>query len=129
MEDIKEYEIEGKIYVQKKMVWGQIKQLIEVIKDLRMPDEFNTAVLIAALGEKAPMAMAVIVTEKGCSPKDKDLEKIAEEFQFSMQVETAVEIIDDFFGFNPTSLWLEKALKMVGGMQKLVDHTGSMLKE
>jgi hypothetical protein len=120
------YEINGKTYVLKKLVLGQMRQLIEVLKTIRIPAGAGTAGLIEAFGDKLPLVLAVVLTEEGKSIKDKDLEKLAEEFnEFSLEVETTVQVIDDFFVLNPiASLW-EKIQGLLEGITKGMKATGS----
>jgi hypothetical protein len=120
------YEINGKTYVLKKLVLGQMRQLIEVLKTIRIPAGAGTAGLIAALGDNLPLALAVVLTEEGKAIKDKDLEKLAEEFnEFNLEVETAIQVIDDFFVLNPiASLW-EKIQGLLEGITKGMKGIGS----
>jgi hypothetical protein len=107
------YEINGKTYVLKKLVWGQMEQLIDLLKTIRVPAGAGTAELILAFGGKFTLALAIVLTEEGTSVKDKDLEKIAKELKFEVELELGMQVVDDFFVLNPIALLWEKLQDMM----------------
>lgn len=115
------YQIDSKVYEQKPLVWGQVKQLTAVLKGVSVEQDLTVSDLIDLIGDKMPMVLAVVLTEQGKSPKDKDLEAIAAEFVFSVPVETVIKVVEDFFGCNPTALYLEKFEKLIGGIRQKVE--------
>ncbi|NPU85554.1 MAG: hypothetical protein HPY65_13840 [Syntrophaceae bacterium] len=120
-----QYEIGDKVYVQKPLVLGQIRQLLETLIDFRIPAEFTSAELINLLGSRLPAVLAVVLTEKDRSPKGKDLSAFADELEFTVSAETALKVVDDFFVCNPISSLFERMSGMMGkvaeGLQGRID--------
>lgn len=102
------YEIGGQKYLQKKLVFGQIQQLEEVLRDCTIP-ALNPQAIIAGLGNKICSAIAVVLIPEGVSLKDKtrDIEALAEELRFTIEAEQIMEIVNDFFICNPIASLLE----------------------
>jgi hypothetical protein len=117
------YEFGGKVYIQEKLVWGQVKQLASVLKGITIEGQMTVPVLIDLLGDKLPLAMAVVLTEEGTSPKDKNLEAIAKEFEFGIPVDIAFQVIEDFFSCNPIASTLQKLTGMMGSLQGNLTET------
>ncbi len=117
---MKEYDINGRAFVQRPLVLGQIQQILRIMDGLALPDPLTLASLLDALGGRLYSAIAVVITEKGCSPRDKDLEALAKEVEWSVPLETALEIVDDFFVLNPASSLLGKAGGMVGRLNGMM---------
>jgi hypothetical protein len=111
--DFMKYEINGKKYIQKPLVIGQIKQIAGLLNDFQLKETPTTMDFISALGDKIPNFFAIVLVEEGKSPKDKDLNLMAKELE-QCSLETAVKVIDDFFSCNPLSLVFQK----VGGWAK-----------
>jgi len=109
----KTYEINGKTYVQRPLVLGQAAQLLALLKDVSLPGEATALGLVAALGERIPEALAIILTEAGTSPRDKNRTALAEELSFFLQPETALEAVDHFFELNPLSSWLNRLAELM----------------
>ena len=97
----KEYVIEDRTFIQKPLVWGQVKQLLVVLEGLVIPQGAPTIEVIKFLGDKLPEAMAVVLTEKGTSLKDKDLKELTTLFDFFAPIEVIKQVIEDFFVCNP----------------------------
>ncbi len=118
MADKKEfkYEIGGRVFIQRPLVLGQLKQLIDyVMKDLVVPDteSLDPMMLIEILGDKLPLGLAIILTEEGKSPKDKDIDQLAKDLYFEITAEQTMEVIADFFVCTPvTSLLSTFTMKM-----------------
>jgi len=104
----KTYAINGKTYVQRPLVLGQAAQLLALLKGVSIPGEATALAIVAALGERIPDALAIVLTEEGTSPRDKNLPALAEEFAFALPPETALEAVDHFFALNPLSSWLNQ---------------------
>jgi len=100
---MKTYKIGGITYQQRPLVIGQVKQLLTVLEGLTIPSDIDMMGLVATLGDRLPDALAVILTPDGMSPKDKDLKKLSEELAFSLEIEQAMEVVEDFFVLNPIS--------------------------
>lgn len=123
----KTYEINGKTYVHRPQVLGQLKQLEDLLRGVSLPGFVDIPALIAALGDKVPQALAIILTEQGKSPADKDLTAIAAEMAWGVNIEQTMEIVDDFFSINPLSSAFGKVVGMMERFtaQMLAMQTGS----
>ncbi len=109
----KTYAINGKTYVQRPLVLGQAAQLLALLKGVTLPGEATALGLVAALGERIPDALAIVLTEEGMSPRDKNLSALAEELAFFLPPETALEAVDHFFELNPLSSWLSRLAELM----------------
>ena len=108
------YEIDGKVYVQKELVWGQVKQIIDVLKGVTFPPNPTPLDIISILYERLPSALAIVLTEEGQSVKDKDLTALSSELSFKISLGVTMQVIEDFFDCNPTALLLERLQKLIG---------------
>lgn len=106
------YEVNGKTYVQRPLVLGQLKQVIKPLAGLDFSEEMDALTVVKTLGDRLPEILAVALTMKGKSPKDKDVEALAREFAEHMDLATAVSAVDDFFGCNPVALILQRVMGM-----------------
>ena len=143
------YTIGDKPWTQRPLVLGQWKQLMEIIKGLAIPAGADIPQLLAVLGPRVPLALAVILIEEGSSLRarfglrtvpgiagipmpewyqnqDVMLE-IANEIEAGINAETIMRVIDDFLSCNPVSSILERlsgVLMNTGKIQKMM-ATGS----
>ncbi|HSW39898.1 MAG TPA: hypothetical protein VLL97_10440 [Acidobacteriota bacterium] len=108
------YEIDGKTYVQRPLVLGQLRQLLGVLKGVTIPTALDAMGLVNALSGHLPRALAVVLTPAGISPRDKDIDALASEIEFAITPEQVFEVVDGFFGCNPLPSLL-KRLGMVAG--------------
>jgi len=99
-----EYIIGGKKYIQRPLVLGQVKQLSKLLKDVVISPGDTPVNIIEILGDKLPEAMAIVLTPEGQTVKDKNIEEIAREIEFQLDLETAVKVVEDFFVCNQISL-------------------------
>jgi len=111
------YTIEGREFVQKPLVWGQVRQLLAVLKGVDLTEAVSPMDIISLIGDKMPDALAVVLTEKGGSVKDKDLTSLSEFLGFHIPVKMMVMVIEDFFECNPTAIYLEKIEKLIGKIE------------
>lgn len=111
-----EYTIEGKIYTQSAMVLGQWRQLLNILKDVPVPADASAGQLAVILGDRLPAAFAVVLNPEGVSLRDKDLRAIADDLEFSLSTETAIQVIEDFFVCNPLSSLLERIGGVAGNL-------------
>lgn len=109
----KTYEINGKKYTQRPLVLGQVRQLLNLLKDTTIPTDAGALALIDALGDKLPNAIAIVLNEDGMSLKNRDISSLAEEFEFSVTPDVALEVIDHFFVLNPIASLLSRIGNMV----------------
>jgi hypothetical protein len=121
---MREYTIDGKTYVQKRLVGGQTQQLVRIMKGISFPDDLTIDTLIDVMGDKLYAAIAVVITEKGCFPKDKDIEAMAEHLKWTADLETDIGIIKDFFALNPTSLILKEIGVMIMALKQKMRTLG-----
>lgn len=122
MPDEKRYDIGGVLYVQRRLVLGQVRQLLDILRDLTIPGNIDAAGLMMALGSRLPKALAVVLTPEGVQPRDKNLDLLAEEIEFLIETEQALEVIEDFFHLNP----LPSIFERIAGMEKAL---GSAMRE
>lgn len=123
------YEINGKTYFQKPLVLGQLVQLSDFFESLSdVPREATINGLIKTLGDKLPLAIAIVLCEEGKSLRDKDVKALATEFAEHLSLEVAGRIVEDFFVFNPpTSLsgFLERTAVAVGAIGRQLTRSAS----
>ena len=95
-----EYTIGGKKYIQRKLVLGQVQQLLRLLDgvEIKSPDTLG---IIAALGDKIHKALAIVLIPEGVNVKDKNIDEIAEELAFSIEPEQAMKVVEDFFVCTP----------------------------
>lgn len=122
----KTYQIGDKAYIQRPLVLGQIAQLLDLMQGTAIPVDAGALGLMAALGDKFPQALAVVLTEEGCSPRDKDIPALGCELAFAVTPEQTMEIIEHFFALNPLSSWLQSAGKLVAKIGTAMNATGSL---
>lgn len=119
------YEIGGKMYVQKALVLGQVKQLREVIGSVSIPSTGGIPEIVAALADRLPLALAVVLTPDGCSPRDKDLPALADEIEFAIEAEQVIKVVEDFFICNPVASLSAKLAGMAEKIRSLMPKNGS----
>ncbi|HBE45742.1 MAG TPA: hypothetical protein DDW17_09975 [Deltaproteobacteria bacterium] len=110
------YEINGKRWIQKPLVIGQVKQLISIIGHLKIPGNIDIPGLIALLGEELPRVIAIILTPEGMSLREKEIDTLEKELEETLYIETAIQVIEDFFDLNPIALSLER---LTGAIEKI----------
>jgi hypothetical protein len=120
MTEVRRYQINGTTYIQQPLVLGQIRQLMTVMAGLTIPPDVTVPALLDLLGAKLPEALAVVLTAEGKSPRDKDLTALAAELEFSLPIETACEVVEDFFACNPVAELLDKLTGTMGAIGGLL---------
>ncbi|MEW5804873.1 MAG: hypothetical protein AB1847_22535 [bacterium] len=105
-EEEKRYSINGKTYVQRQLVLGQINQLLSVLNDIPITNITPQSILIS-LGAKIPAALAVLLIPEESTVKDRDLKAI-EDDMFFCPADVILEILDDFLSLNPISSFQDK---------------------
>jgi hypothetical protein len=123
------YTIGDKIYTQRPLVLGQVKQLIDLLRGTTIPANSSGVELIGALGESLPVALAIVLTEEGKSPGDKDIFELARELEFSVSPETALDVIDHFFALNPMPSLLKRVGDMMLSITQTMGQTGILLQK
>ncbi len=115
------YEIDGKTYVQRPLVLGQMNQAMNLLKGITIPSDIDAVGVVSLLGDKLPDALAIMITEEGTRLKDKDMKALSSVLRESVDIETAIEIIDNFFGLNPIVSAFER---LTGIMTKIMPLRG-----
>jgi hypothetical protein len=110
---MKKYNIGGITYVQRPLVFGQLRQLLDILKGVAIPTNTGTLGLINALDSHLPAALAVVLTPEGFPLRDKDLAALSAEIEFAITPEQAIEVVEDFFACNPIPFLLESIGNMV----------------
>jgi hypothetical protein len=110
----KKYAIGGKVYIQRALVLGQTRQLLRLLDGITLPGNLEIRSLIETLGESLPAALAIVLTEEGKSPKDKDLDALASEMEFAITLEQTAQVVEDFFGCNSLPSLLNKMTEAAG---------------
>lgn len=122
----KEYKIGEKTYTQKKLVMGQVNQIINLLKNVDLPADPTAINLIGALGDKLAEAIAIVLHDPEIPLKDKDVKKLSKDIEFEMEPEQMLEVVEDFFDLTPISSLLERVGKTVERIaEKMKTETGS----
>ena len=123
--DKKEYrsEINGKVYILKPLVLGQVSQITQLLQGIEITSDMGTVDIIKLLDDRLPEAIAVVLTEEGKKLKDKDIPELTEEIRESLDIGTAMDIVDCFFSLNPIASVLEKLTGTMMGITRMM--TGS----
>ena len=111
-----EYTINGTLYTQSALVLGQWRQLLNILKDVAVPADASAGQLAVILGDRLPAAFAVVLNPAGVSLRDKDLRAVADDLEFALSTETAIQVIEDFFVCNPLSSLLERIGGVAGNL-------------
>lgn len=119
------YEIGDKTYIQRPLVLGQIKQLSNVLDSVSISMLTNEMEMARLLLDNVAPVIAVVITEEGKSPQDKNIDELAEALEFTMDAETMAQVVQDFFACNPVASIYGKVSQMVNLMKKTPQATGS----
>lgn len=144
------YTIGGKPWTQRPLVMGQWKQLMALLKGMSIPAGAGIPELITLLGDRMPVALAIILIEEGCNLRARFglrtvpgfagipipewyqnpevMLEIANDIEAGIDAETVMRVIDDFLACNPVSSILERlagVLTNTGKIQQMMS-TGSM---
>ena len=96
-----EYEIGGRKFVQKALVLGQVKLLINTIKGVTLPRDATPASLVIALGDKVSDVLAIVLSEEGIPLKNKKLRDVQDLIEEHLSIEQSIGMVEDFFDCNP----------------------------
>jgi hypothetical protein len=106
--EVFEYPIGGNIYTQSKMKLGQVKQLNEMFGTLVLPTNFNAVSMFTVFGSRLAEFMSIVLCKKGTKLQDKDREELVKEFEEEGDVDTGMQVINDFLDCNPIASYFEK---------------------
>lgn|GEM_PF-623751 len=113
------YEIGGKTYIQRPLVLGQIRQLTAVLRETPVSIFLDEMEMARLLINNAGLAIAVVITEEGTKPQDKDVEQLAKDLEFTMDAETMAQVVQDFFVCNPVVSIYGRVSEMVKAIQTI----------
>lgn len=117
------YQINDKTYFQYQLVLGQINQLLSVLKDLPLLAPTPQTILLS-LGEKIPVALAVILVPEGSKVKDRDLKAIEDDMYYC-PADVVMQVFNDFLSLNPISLFRDKINSLKAMLLKEIPGTPS----
>lgn len=117
------YTIGGKIYTQKALVLGQLMQLSRLLSGVAFTASPNVNDIIISLGNRLPLALAIVLIPDGVQVKDKDISAIAESIEYVIDPETALKVVNDFFDCNPVNSLLEQLIGMSERIQAAMQRT------
>lgn len=121
------YTIGERMFIQRPLVWGQVRQLMDLLKTVEIKPPYGTKELVEVLGDKIIYAVAIALSEQGKSPKEKDVTSLVTDIEFDLSVDMMLQVIDDFFSCNPTALYLERLSKLIGNVAKGVEETAQKI--
>lgn len=119
------YTIGARTFEQRPLVLGQLRQLMGIMEGLKLDPQARAVELVSLLGDRLPLALAVVLSEEKTFPGDKNLQTLAREIEFSIDPQTTIQVIQDFFECNPISSWLEKLTEAVVAVSRKVASTPS----
>jgi hypothetical protein len=117
------YEIGGKNYQQRPLVLGQLRQLIALMPGITLTS-LAPLDIINTLGDKLSQAIAIVLVPEGIPLKDKEITTLAVEIEFSIDPETVIKVVEDFFVCNPIHSLLER---LAGMTQKINEAATGMM--
>jgi hypothetical protein len=130
------YQIGGKTWTQRPLVLGQVQQLLTVIRGLMIPPGASVLQLVEILGDRLPIALAVVLVEDGKDIRERvgirvalnngvmvpewyqnpeKMAEIASEIFAGIDAETTIKVVADFLACNPVSGLLDQ---LIGLMEK-----------
>lgn len=118
------YKIGEKTYIQKPLVLGQWRQLLNLLKGVKIPQNFDVLEIVSVFGDRLPNAIAIVLIEEGKSPRDKDIATIASQIEFEISPELTFQIIEDFFVSNPIPSLLSRLSGMTQTLARQQVETG-----
>lgn len=121
------YKIGDKTYLQKALVLGQWRQLLDLMQGLSIPQNLDVAGMISVFGNKLSYALAIVLTEEGTSARDKDMVALASEIEFVIGPELVLQVVEDFFDCNPIPSLLKRMSGIMGKISGKVGATGSKM--
>jgi hypothetical protein len=121
----KTYTIDNKTYTQQPLVIGQVARLLAELKGVAITD-ISPLGLIAALGEKLPRLMACVLVPHGVAPQEVDIDTLADELAYSVDTETALEVLADFLSMaDLASLFARLTTMLAQANQTAGKQTGA----
>ena len=114
------YEIGGRKYVQKPLVLGQWKQLLTTIK---FPEggAMTVQTITGMIGESMDTAIAIMICEEGKSLKEKNIDELAEAIRYELDMDTSMQIVEDFFLLNDLTSLVTRVAGIMVSMSNRMD--------
>jgi len=120
---MKKYTLGGQKYIQKPLVLGQYKQLLEVLGGVKLGG--SAVEIMATLGDKVPLAAAIVMQPVKpwplsllYTPQRKNIKRLAVKLSNILDVDTALEVMADFFDCNPVQQAMERLAGVVQAQQE-----------
>ncbi|MDG6005553.1 hypothetical protein BIY37_04800 [Candidatus Brocadia sapporoensis] len=113
----KKYTIGNKTYIQKPLVWGQIKQIIPLFQSFTVLEQINYASIAGILGDNLSKFLAIVLTEEGQEIRKKNLDEVISAIEYEITAEQVVQVVEDFFVCNPAASLLERLTGIMAGMK------------
>lgn len=107
----KRYKIGDKVFIQRPLVLGQWKQVMELFAEMREGDPLDIFA--------HPRCMAILLTEKGVSLKEKNLEASTEFIEQNIDAMISLEVVNDFFDLSPVHLFSQKLIEVRGKIEQM----------
>ena len=107
------YKIGETTYTQKPLVLGQYRLLMNLLKGINIPSDFDIIPLVTALGDKLSQAIAIVLNPIGIPLKDKNIEELTTEIEFEIDPDTVFTVVTDFFVCNDLPSLLKKMNKVI----------------
>jgi len=102
-----QYEIEGVKYTQKPLVLGQLEDLTKALEGTSLgssegvsEDSLKDSLLELLRNGSLSKALAVALIPEGVSLREKNTEELVEILRWSLDLQTGIRIISDFFTCN-----------------------------
>ena len=120
-----EYTLGDKTYVQKSLVLGQLKCLTKLLKGLKLPEKLDIVAIAEALEDVISNALAIVLLEVGKESIESIKAQVeneavrnqrATEFDYIVNSNDVVTMIDDFLACNPVTSILRLISTVVMGM-------------
>jgi hypothetical protein len=110
------YEIGDKKYFQRRLIFGQIRQLLTLMSkiDFQVPkkvtdmEQLIGALIISKIVDGSALEfLAIVLTPEGMHPKDKDIKAVMYDLEWSGldlgNLTLIPKVVEDFLSCNPTS--------------------------
>ena len=113
------YIIGDRTFVQRPVSLGQARQISKTIKCIILPNEINPSSLLVAFGDQIPNVLAIVLLESASVDgksadevrdylRSRDMDALASDIEWTIDPVQTLQVIEDFFGCNPTASLFEK---------------------
>ena len=123
-----EYRLGNRIFVQRPLVLGQLKQLSELLEDINLTevfsgDKFSVEKFLKILGKRLPKFIAIVLREPDKPLREKNLKEIEELVEEEWTLEQALQVVRDFFVCNNPSSLIEKLALETPELKQTIETT------